>query len=69
MKIFIDEFKEKFDGVIGEKILISYNSEDFYDLSELKNTLDSNFENLHVYILLKTNSPHVILRNDILFSL
>ena len=54
MKSFIDEFKEKFDGVIGEKILISYNSEDFYDLSELKNTLDSNFENLHVYILLKT---------------
>ena len=28
MKSFIDEFKEKFDGVIGEKILISYNSED-----------------------------------------
>ena len=54
MKSFIDEFKEKFDGVIGEKILISYNSEDFYDLSELKNTLDSNFEYLSVYILLKT---------------
>ena len=54
MKNFIDEFKEKFDGVIGEKILISYNSEDFYDLSELKNTLDSNFEYLSVYILLKT---------------
>ena len=54
MKSFIDEFKEKFDGVIGEKILISYNSEDFYDLSELKNTLDSNFEELNVYILLKT---------------
>ena len=54
MKDFIDEFKEKFDGVIGEKILISYNSENFYELSELKNTFKSNFEDLNVYILLKT---------------
>jgi len=54
MKDFIDEFKEKFDGAIGEKILISYNSENFYELSELKNTFKSNFEDLNVYILLKT---------------
>ena len=54
MKSFIDEFKEKFDGVIGEKILISYNSEDFHKLSELRNTFKSNFEDLNVYILLKT---------------
>ena len=54
MKDFIDEFKEKFDGVIGEKILISYNSEDFHELSELRNTFKSNFEDLNVYILLKT---------------
>lgn len=54
MKDFIDEFKEKFDGVIGEKILISYNSENFYELRELKNTFKSNFEDLNVYILLKT---------------
>ena len=54
MKDFIDEFKEKFDGVIGEKILISYNSEDFHELSQLGNTFKSNFEDLNVYILLKT---------------
>ena len=57
MKGFIDELKEKFDGEdnpIGEKILISYNSEDFYELSELKNTFKSNWEDLSVYILLKT---------------
>lgn len=54
MKGFIDEFKEKLDGDIGEKILISYNSEDFHELSELKNTFKSNFEDLNVYILLKT---------------
>ena len=54
MKDFIDEFKEKFDGVIGEKILISYNSENFHELDELRNTFKSNFEDLNVYILLKT---------------
>ena len=53
MNGFIGEFKEKFDGVMGEKILISYNSEDFHELSELKNTFKSNFEDLNVYILLK----------------
>ncbi len=58
MKEFIDELKEKFDGVdnpFGKKILITYNSEDFYELSELKNTFKSNnWEDLNVYILLKT---------------
>ena len=54
MKCFIDELKEKFGGSIGEKILISYNSEDFHELSELKNTFKSNWEDLNVYILLKT---------------
>ena len=54
MECFIDELKEKFGGSIGEKILISYNSEDFHELSELKNTFKSNWEDLNVYILLKT---------------
>ena len=36
----------------GEKILIN-NSEDFYDLSELKNTLDSNFEDLKCLYFIK----------------
>jgi len=56
MKSFIDELKEKFDGEdnpIGEKILITYNSEDFHDLSELKDTFKSDWEDLNVYILLK----------------
>jgi hypothetical protein len=55
MKGFIDELKEKVDGSIGKKILISYNTEDFHELSELKNTFKSNhWEDLKVYILLKT---------------
>tara|TARA_B100000427_G_C15265695_1_gene488635 strand:- start:270 stop:713 length:444 start_codon:yes stop_codon:yes gene_type:complete len=47
------------DNPIGEKILITYNSEDFHELShefsELGNTFKSNnWEDLNVYILLKT---------------
>ena len=42
------------DGDVGEKILISYNSEDFHKLSELKNTFKSNhWTSFDVYILLK----------------
>ena len=54
MKSFIDVIKERMGGSIGEKILISYNSEDFHKLSELKNTFKSNhWSSLDVYILLK----------------
>ena len=47
------------DNPIGEKILITYNSEDFHELShefsELGNTFKSNnWEDLNVYILIKT---------------
>ena len=65
LKAFIDELKEKVDGIIGEKILIStkhpstsrgkasFNSEDFHELSEFKNTFKSNdWQDLNVYILL-----------------
>ena len=54
LKAFIDELKEKVDGMIGEKILISFNSKDFHALSELKNTVKQkyNFDNLAIYILL-----------------
>lgn len=54
MQTFIDVIKERMGGSIGEKILISYNSEDFHKLSELKNTFKSNhWSSLEVYILLK----------------
>ena len=46
--------KRKNGQSIGEKILISYNSEDFHKFSELKNTFKSNhWSSLDVYILLK----------------
>ncbi len=54
MKSFIDVIKERMNGDVGEKILISYNSEDFHKLSELKNTFKSNhWTSFDVYILLK----------------
>ena len=54
MKSFIDVIKERMGESIGEKILISYNSEDFHKFSELKNTFKSNhWSSLDVYILLK----------------
>ena len=54
MKSFIDVIKERMNGDVGEKILISYNSEDFHKLSELKNTFKSNhWSSFDVYILLK----------------
>ena len=54
MKSFIDVIKERMDGFIGKKILISYDSEDFYKFSELKKTFKSyHWSSLDVYILLK----------------
>ena len=35
MKSFIDVIKERMNGDVGEKILISYNSEDFHKLTKL----------------------------------